>query len=65
MSSTTTKPTDQELAQLKADMDNANTKLQKAVRKALRNGQTPEAFKAEKSEANRAYRAYWDAVDAK
>jgi hypothetical protein len=63
MSSTTTKPTDQELAQLKANMDNANARLQKAVRKALRNGQTPEVFKSEKLEASKAYRAYWDAAD--
>lgn len=48
---------------LKANMDKANAVLQKAVRKALRNGQTPEVYKAEKQAASAAYRAYWSAVD--
>jgi len=51
------------LETLKAAMDNANAKLQKAVRKALRNNQTPDAFAEEKKAASVAYRAYWTAVD--
>lgn len=49
------------LETLKAELDQANKILQKAVRKAVRYGVGPDAFKDEKANAMKAYRAYWDA----
>lgn len=48
------------LETLKANLDEANIRLKKAVRKA----RVPSDFKIQEDAAYRAYRAYWGAVDS-